>query len=180
MEGPLQWFLVVTAAAAFFVFLAFLVGRLLPEGHVARVSARVAGSPEEVWEAMTAPEAFPRWRPGVEEVEVLERDSGEPVRWTERGTAGSMTLEVTERRPGERLVLRIADDELPFGGTWTYQLEPEGGGTRVRITEEGEIHNPFFRFLARFVLGYEATMRDYLEGLEGRMDPGGAGGAGDG
>ncbi|HZD05714.1 MAG TPA: hypothetical protein VE173_12380, partial [Longimicrobiales bacterium] len=63
----------------------------------------------------------------------------------------------------------IADEGLPFGGTWTYVLEPDAGGTRVTLTEDGEIYNPFFRFMARFVFGYDGTMRSYLDGLEARM-----------
>lgn len=165
----MRWFLILTAAVAALLLLALLVGMMLPEEHTARAAARVPGSPDEVWTAMTEAEAFPEWRPGVQAVEVLDRDSEGAVRWTERARAGSMTLEVVERRPGERLVLRIADPDLPFGGRWTYELEPDGAGTRVRITEDGEIYNPIFRFMARYVLGYEATMRDYLEGLERRM-----------
>ena len=33
------------------------------------------------------------------------------------------------------------------------------------ITENGEIYNPFFRFMARFVFGYTATMETYLKAL---------------
>ena len=55
---------------------------------------------------------------------------------------------------------------MPFGGTWTYRLEPTASGTRLTITEDGEIYNPTFRFVARFVLGYEGTMTRYLDALE--------------
>jgi hypothetical protein len=80
-----------------------------------------------------------------------------------------MTLEVTELDPPRRMVTRIADEGLPFGGTWTYELELAAGWTCVTLTEDGEIYNPFFRFVARFILGYDATMRTYLDGLEARM-----------
>lgn len=169
----MKWFLIVTATVAALLALAWIVGMLLPEEHTARVGARVPGSPDDVWKAMTAPEDFPAWRPGVEEVEVLEPASDGPLRWTERTRSGSLTLEVVEREPPERLVVRIVETELPFGGSWTYELEPSDGGTRVRITEDGKVYNPIFRFVARFALGYEATMRDYLDGLAGRMAGGG-------
>ena len=45
----------------------------------------------------------------------------------------------------------------------------DGEGTRVTLTENGEIYNPVFRFMARFVFGYDGTMRTYLDGLEARM-----------
>jgi hypothetical protein len=65
-------------------------------------------------------------------------------------------------------VARIADTDLPFGGTWTYELKPEGAGTRVTITERGEVYNPIFRFMSRFVLSQTATMEKYLAALTAR------------
>jgi hypothetical protein len=39
------------------------------------------------------------------------------------------------------------------------------GFTAVRITENGEVGNPVFRFMARFVFGYTATIDTYLIAL---------------
>ena len=62
--------------------------------------------------------------------------------------------------------MRIADPELPFGGTWTYELKPEGTGTRLVITERGEVYNPIFRFMSRFVFSRTATMEKMVADLE--------------
>jgi hypothetical protein len=35
----------------------------------------------------------------------------------------------------------------------------------LRITENGEIRNIFFRFVSRFLMGYTKTMEDYLNAL---------------
>ena len=67
------------------------------------------------------------------------------------------------------LVTRIAEAGLPFGGTWTYDISPEAAGARLTITENGEIYNTFFRFMARFILGYQGTMRSYMTALEKRL-----------
>ncbi len=64
---------------------------------------------------------------------------------------------------------RIADPDLPFGGTWTFELAPEAGGTRLTITERGEIRNPIFRTMSRFVFGYGATMETFLAELRARV-----------
>jgi hypothetical protein len=32
-----------------------------------------------------------------------------------------------------------------------------------------EIYNPMFRFMARFILGYEGTIRSYMSSLEKRL-----------
>ena len=64
------------------------------------------------------------------------------------------------------MVTRIVDKELPFGGSWTWEISPAAeGGSRVSITENGEIYNPFFRFMARYVFGYTGTMETYLRNL---------------
>jgi hypothetical protein len=35
----------------------------------------------------------------------------------------------------------------------------------LTITERGQISNPVFRFMARYVFGYHATMQEYLASL---------------
>jgi hypothetical protein len=37
--------------------------------------------------------------------------------------------------------------------------------TRVTITEDGKIYNPFFRFMARFAFGYAPSLETYFEDL---------------
>ncbi len=39
------------------------------------------------------------------------------------------------------------------------------GGSLVTITEDGEVYNPLFRFLSRYVFGYAATMDSFLARL---------------
>lgn len=174
MSVALEWFLVLTVVVAALIVLALMVGMALPEAHTASLSARIPGAPPEVWSAIADPAGYPVWRPDVEEVEVLDADEEGAVRWVERSRAGTITLEAVERSPPDRLEMRIADDDLPFGGTWRVELEPEdGGATRVTVTENGVIHHPIFRFAARFVLGYDARMRDYLDGLRNRPGTGG-------
>ncbi|HUD13497.1 MAG TPA: hypothetical protein VMQ56_07565, partial [Terracidiphilus sp.] len=53
-----------------------------------------------------------------------------------------------------------------YGGSWSFVLEPANGGTRLTITEDGEVYNPVFRFVSRFVMGQTATQDAYLRALE--------------
>jgi hypothetical protein len=65
---------------------------------------------------------------------------------------------------------RIADSNLPFGGSWTYELAPAGDGeTTLRITEDGEVYNPIVRFVSRFVMGHDATIKQYLSAVGTRF-----------
>lgn len=147
------------------VALVALIGALLPKGHVASRMARYNQPPGAVWQAITEFEKFPSWRSDVERVERLPGCDGRPG-WREVWKNGqNLPLEVVESAENERLVMRIADPNLPFGGTWTYELAPADGGCTLRVTENGEVYNPIFRFMARFVFGYSATLEDYLKAL---------------
>jgi hypothetical protein len=42
-------------------------------------------------------------------------------------------------------------------------VSPETNGSRLNITERGEIYNPVFRFVSRFILGYTGTLDTYLK-----------------
>ena len=48
-------------------------------------------------------------------------------------------------------------------------IEPAPGGSRLTITERGEIYNVVFRTLSRFVFGYTATMDDCLKAAARRL-----------
>ena len=80
-----------------------------------------------------------------------------------------MTFAVDESIAPRRMVVRIADRNLPFGGSWTYDIAPAAGGASLTITEDGAIYNPLFRVMARLVFGYEATMMAYLAAAEKRL-----------
>jgi uncharacterized protein YndB with AHSA1/START domain len=140
------------------------VGAMLPVAHTATVSAYIDAPPERVWALITDIEAFPDWRPDVERATRLDDRDGRPA-WRETMSTGAITFVVEEWDPPRRLVGRIADDDLPFGGAWTYRVEPDGLGARLTITEDGEVYNPLFRFMSRFIFGHESTMRSYLDAV---------------
>jgi len=62
-------------------------------------------------------------------------------------------------------VSRITDKGLPFGGSWDYRIERDGEGSKVTVTENGEVYNPIFRFVSRYVMGHTATLDKYLAAL---------------
>jgi len=74
-------------------------------------------------------------------------------------------METVEMTPPRKLVNRIADSSLPFGGTWTFEIQPVADGATLRITENGFVTNPVFRFVSRFVLGYTSEIEKYLRSL---------------
>jgi uncharacterized protein YndB with AHSA1/START domain len=156
--------LVVLAAVVGVVLLVTVAGMLLPKEHTARSHAAINAPPDSIWRALTDVEAFPSWRGDVSRVELLSAPNGRKT-WREIGKHGAITFEEVVAEPPRRLVGRIADPSLPFGGSWTYDVTPDGKGSRVTITEDGVVHNPVFRFMSRFVFGHHATQEAYLRAL---------------
>jgi polyketide cyclase/dehydrase/lipid transport protein len=157
------WILYVGGGLVGLVLLMALAGMMLPQDHSATRRATFRKPASEVWAVITDIDKFPTWRSGLKAVERLPDRGGRPV-WKEIGGHGPMTLEQVESRPPSKFVGRIVG-ESAFGGTWTYELTEADGATTLAITEDGEIYNLVFRFMARFIFGYSSTMEKYLRDL---------------
>ena len=144
------------------ILLLIAIGYALPISHVATRETRLAAPPERVFSVLRDVEKFPTWRSDVKSVEVVATTPA--LRWRERGD-NDIIFEMETVEPPGRIVTRIVDKTLPFGGSWTYELSPQDGGTRLVITENGEVYNPLFRFMSRFVFGHTATIQKYLDDL---------------
>ena len=136
----------LAALVVLLVLVFIVVGRSLPVGHVASRTATLTATPQRVWDVINDP-AFMRSR-GVGDVET----------------------ETVESVPPRRLVRRIVG-ETDFGGTWTSELDAlPGGGTRLVITENGEIYNAFFRFVSRYIVGHHRTIDSFLTALRRHLE----------
>jgi len=169
----MKWLLVVGGMLVAIILIVVIVGALLPRDHVASVSARVAGTREAIWTAITDVANQPTWRDGVKRVELAAPIDGKAA-WVEHSSNGSILMVADHSEPPRRFVTRIADTKLPFGGSWEFVLEPAGAdaganagadASTVTITERGSVYNPIFRFMSRFVFGHTATMDAYLRSL---------------
>jgi uncharacterized protein YndB with AHSA1/START domain len=160
----MKWILWVFITLAGVLMLILVIGWLLPKAHSVSREARFNQPPEAIWKAITDVEAMPTWRQGLKSVKHLPDKKGLPS-WVETSASGTIPFETVVSQPPSKLVVRIADPGLPFGGTWSYQITPVSGGSSLRIREDGEVYNPVFRFLSRFVFGYSGTMDAYLRSL---------------
>lgn len=167
----LKWVLTGVAVLVGLVAIVAVVGVLLPREHSATSSIVLGQPPDSVWPVVRDVGLLADWWPDVDRVERVEDPAGREV-WRQHLRVGvPMAIVVTEDVPPTRFVTEIdAPDGAPFGGSWTYEVHAADGGTRVTITEDGWIANPFFRFMANLVFGVHGTMDSYLEALGHRFN----------
>ena len=131
------------AVLAMLVLGALGLGAWLPAAHVATRTKRLPARPGIVWGLINDPVATKGWG-GDNKTEVVEQD--EP-----------------------RLLVTKIVGESAFGGTWTFEIAPEGHeASTLTITERGEVYNPLFRTVRR-VMGQTRTVDGYLAKLEAAL-----------
>ena len=144
------------------------VGFTLPREHRATSALLLQAPPERVWEIVRDPGSLEGTWSELDSVRRLPDRDGQEV-WEQQAGGFDMRLIVEEAVPPTRLVTRVdAADDAPFGGTWTYALSPENGGTRLSVTENGWVGNPLFRVMMR-AMGTHRTLDGYLTALAAKL-----------
>jgi len=168
----MRYALIAIGVLVALVLCVVLIGWSLPKHHRVSVGRGYVGTPAALFALISDVRAYPSWRTGLTKVEVLA-DAGGQLRWRETTKGnGPITYLMEEAVPNQRLVARIADTNLPFGGAWTYEITPVGtDGVGLTITEDGDVYNPIFRFVSRFIMGHTATIERYLDDIEKRFPP---------
>lgn len=163
----MKWILIVPAALVGLALLIVVAGLFVPKSHEARVTVRLGKTPPEVWAVVTDFARQPEWNPEISAATPLPDRDGKAV-WQEmfggnfRATVVNVVVE-----PPTRLVREILPDG-PFYGSWTWELAPDGQGTRLTVTERGTVENPFFRGMMVFQ-DKTKTARGYAAALARRL-----------
>jgi Polyketide cyclase / dehydrase and lipid transport len=155
--------LVVSLVAAIFVG-----GLATPRHHVVSRTLLLRASPEAVWELVRNVGDYADWRDEIQSVTVAAHTDGE-LRWTEVGRQRSVSYRATVDEPPHRFASQIADEDLGYAGEWQYDITPADGGTRITITETGQVGNPFFRFFGTHFIGFTAGIDTYLRDLSAQL-----------
>lgn len=155
-----------------FVALALLlavVGALLPVAHTARVRLELRAPQAAVYEVIADVVDYPFWRSGLDSLSVVSTTPR--TRWRESGANGTIEFEQVAARAPRSLTAQIQGaKEQGFGGSWTWDLAPRpGGGTVITITERGEVYNPLFRLLARYLFSPYDSLERYARDLAARF-----------
>ena len=141
----MKWILWIAGSLIAAVGFVAVIGYFLPVNHEASRSAEFNQSPETVYALISDLQNYSAWWPENE-----------------------VNVEVVEAVPPAKFVTRIVG-ETDFGGTWTMEIVPTSGGSRLTITERGEIYNPIFRTLAKFVFGHTTTMESCLAAAQKKL-----------
>ena len=151
----------------FFLIVAvvYAVGWTLPVDHMVSSTTVVAAAPQQVYDTIADVGTYPQWWPDIERVEMLGEADGR-IRFRQHTGAGPIAMQVEESVPPSRFVTRIDDPEQPFGGSRTFEIAPQGDTkSLVTITERGQVYDPFYRFMSKFVFGHTSTMESCLAAL---------------
>ena len=165
----MKWIVIVIGGLVALVALVAIGGALLPRDHRATSTVTLRQTPDSVWQVVRDLGSIPGWWTEITVSERLaDRDGREA--WRQKMSGWDVPLVILESDPPRRLVTKIDSGEnASFGGTWTYELTSVPEGTQVRITEDGWVSNPIFRFLSRFVFGYYGSLDGYLKALGKRF-----------
>ena len=164
-----QWSIVAIGVGglALVVFMAFA----RRDHKVELIVTYPKSAPAAVWRLLTDHASEPQWLPAFGSV-VRQADIGGREVWTHTSPDGAfvfnvMTVSAVPERRYERILLREGQPRSQsWDGRWIYQLEPVGGGTRLRITEYGWTDG-FSFFIRQRVLGDPDAFLRYYAGRIG-------------
>ncbi len=152
---------IVLGVIIFAIVAVVVLGALLPKSHTASRTAIIRATPEQVFVLISGPQD---WRTDLKEYNFF--DEGDRHMQREIDKHGqTITYEIVQSQPPTLRKTTIADKNLPFGGSWTWNIQPENDSCAVTITEDGEVYNPVFRFVSRFIIGHTRTIDNYLANL---------------
>lgn len=160
----MKWFIRLLVVLAILILTMFMMGSTLPQDHTATSSQAFSSTREEVWNVLADFSGWPSWRSDLKEIRAGNNTFSEV-----NGDGEVVDYRIEDFTPPERLVTRIVTPDLPYGGSWTYELTTTTDGCTLTITENGEVYNPMFRFLSKYMFGHTSTMNQYLEDLKKKI-----------
>jgi uncharacterized protein YndB with AHSA1/START domain len=160
-------FAAILLVIAGLAMIARVVGARIPLEHRASASVRLNSPPQAVWATISDIAGHTQWA-GVRKLERLSDHNGHEV-WRQFMGHNAFVLETTESLPPQRLVRTIADESKLFSGSWTYELIPDGAGTRVHLAEVGRVDSAIPRFMMKHLFGYHFYLMKHLKALARRV-----------
>ena len=114
----MRYVLIVVGLLVAVVAIVLIVGTTLPVKHTVSREAAYRATPAQLFALIRNVEDYPSWQKSVTKVEILADTNGKP-RARETNSGQAITYEFEDIVPDRGMVSRIADRNLPFGGSWT-------------------------------------------------------------
>jgi hypothetical protein len=168
MKFVLRILLGLAALVVLVVACAYIDGATMPVDHSTTVAGTVNAAPDVVFAKIADIAHGPSWRPQVITVQVLDATPGHEHWVEDLGHGQKMQFTVVRNEPGTRRDVRLDDPGASYGGTWVYELAPgpTPGATTLKITENGYIKPPIYRFIMRHVIGMTYNLDIYLRNMQ--------------
>lgn len=144
------------------------LGSRMPRTLRVQSSAHYAAGADSAFAALADLAHAASWRSDLTGTRRLADQDGHAV-WQLEARDGAWALEVRDRLPDTLLVLATPDTTRGYGGIWTFRVEPESTGCRVRITEVNTIEPLMARFVARCFGDPRAAQQTFLRDLGRRL-----------
>ncbi len=161
----MKWIIIIVVLLVIFIGIVYLMGSLMPVKHQSFVESRLSTTPEQLWKILTNPGEYKNWRRGIKELKVTDDNH-----WSELNTHGdTINYRADWVDPNKKLMTVITNNNLPYGGHWEFAITKQDDGCLLRITENGEVYNPVFRFMSKYIFGHDATLKGYMTDLQAKV-----------
>ena len=158
----LKWALMIIGVLILLIVVALVIGYSLPKDHKIKKSLYLKSTPEIVWRRINDFEKFSSWRLELSMVEKIDTNT-----WIEVDKSGQkIKYQKIASTLNKSLTTEIADKDLPFGGTWTFEITVSGDSAVLTIEENGHVNNPLFRFVSKFIIGHDKSIQTYFDNLK--------------
>lgn len=161
----MKHFLVAALVVGLLVLSApFAIGSLLPKSHTVADSRTMEISAQVLFAFAVNIDNWPAWRSDVDSITHLE---GDDFRAAIVSGDDTIVYEFEADFQGLSMISTIVTKNIPFGGSWEFQVEPAAAqSSQITITERGFVDPPLWRFVSRFVIGHKKSIQRYLDELE--------------
>ncbi len=172
MKTFLRIVLGLVALVAVIVAIAYADGLTLPVNHSVTVVSVVSAPPARTLAIIADIGDGASWRSEVKSVQVLAPEDGKDHWVEDLGHGEKMEFTASQTGaldPASHAVRKVTlDGGGSYGGTWTYDISPgpAPGQTTLRITEDGFIHPPLYRFMMTHIFGPTSNLEIYMSDIQ--------------
>ncbi len=165
MTSKMKKIILVVIVVSLLIFgVPLIMGASAASYHESSVSAQIEKPIEKAWPLLINPQLAKEINSNVKSIEVLPRSKKGMLVWKESyGGDDYMILEVVEEVKHQKRVVEINETPMPFSGRWIFEVEsPSDSSFTLKITEKAEVHNILFRFIYKYIWGYDFIIGQFL------------------